>query len=87
VAVDSTGVGWGLGWGLERTPGGTAIWHWGDNSGYKNYAYLELASGNGIVVFTNSDAGMTIMPEIVRLALGYEPLGFRWLDYPRYGEP
>jgi CubicO group peptidase (beta-lactamase class C family) len=85
VDVHPTAVGWGLGWGIETTAAGPAIWHWGDNPGFKHYAYLALASGNGIVVFTNADGGMAIMPEIVTLALGAEPLGLGWLDYPRYG--
>lgn len=30
-------IGWGLGWGLERTAGHEYLWQWGDNGGYKNF--------------------------------------------------
>jgi CubicO group peptidase (beta-lactamase class C family) len=86
VNVDSAGLGWGLGWGLESTPGGPAVWHWGDNPGFKHFAYLEMVTGNGVVAFTNTDAGMAVMPELAMLALGIEPRGLGWLDYPRYDE-
>jgi CubicO group peptidase (beta-lactamase class C family) len=85
VELDAPGLGWGLGWGLESTVGGVAIWHWGDSRGFKHYAYLDLATGDGIVVFTNADTGMAIVPELATLALGEEPRSLAWLGYPRFG--
>ena len=47
---------WGLGWGLvKRSP--DVFWHWGDNTGYKNLTVTDRATGDGLVLFTNSDTG------------------------------
>lgn len=29
-------LAWGLGWGIELTNAGRAVWQWGDDPGYKN---------------------------------------------------
>jgi CubicO group peptidase (beta-lactamase class C family) len=85
VRLDEPGLGWGLGWGVESTAEGAAIWHWGDNRGFKHYAYLDLATGDGIVIFTNAEPGMAIVPELATHAMGVEPRGLAWLGYPRFG--
>jgi CubicO group peptidase (beta-lactamase class C family) len=63
------GLRWGLGWGVEETPQGTNLWHWGRNPGYCSLAMASLQSGNGIVVFTNDDGGMPVAKELVQAAL------------------
>ena len=54
------GVDWGLGWGLERSPGETYLWHWGNNSGYRAFVMAAPRSGVGFVMLTNSDKGLAL---------------------------
>jgi CubicO group peptidase (beta-lactamase class C family) len=77
-------VAWGLGWGLEETPEGRAIWHWGDNSGYKNFTVAYPDSQRGIVILTNGNGGSRIWRPLVRLVLGGTHPAFAWLA-ARYG--
>jgi len=84
----STQIGWGLGWGIEETEDGTAIWHWGDNgSGFHCYVVGYPRQRLGVVVFTNSLGGHGIIPEIVSAAIGGRHPAFAWLDYERYDSP
>lgn len=61
VAVEpQLGITWGLGWGLADHAGDRFIWHWGNNPGYKSFAMASVKTGNGFVVFTNSDNGIAL---------------------------
>jgi CubicO group peptidase (beta-lactamase class C family) len=48
---------WGLGWGIERTSAGDAIWHWGDNGVFKCMVLAYPKRKFGVVTFANSDNG------------------------------
>lgn len=63
------GLKWGLGWGVEESPQGPHLWHWGNNPGYRCLAMASLQSRDGIAVFTNSDAGMPVAKALVRAGL------------------
>jgi CubicO group peptidase (beta-lactamase class C family) len=65
VRIDD-GLGWGIGWGIEDTPGGRAVWQWGNDPGYKNFVIGRPADGAGAVVFTNGDRGASVYAEVVR---------------------
>ncbi|HKF44083.1 MAG TPA: serine hydrolase [Thermoanaerobaculia bacterium] len=82
-------IGWGLGWGLEETEDGTAIWHWGDNggSGFHCYVVGYPKRRLGVVVFTNSVGGHGIIPDIVTAAIGGRHPAIAWLDYERWDSP
>ncbi len=59
------GVSWGLGFGLvDEAP--NVCWHWGDNGGFKNFSIWDKATGNGVVIFTNSDRGMDLYMELLK---------------------
>ena len=84
----STSLSWGLGWGIERTRQGEAFWHWGENRGeFHTFAMAYPKEKTGIVVFTNSGNGHSIMPMIVAEALGGEHPAFAWMNYDRYDSP
>ena len=76
----SSTISWGLGFGLQKTQQGSAFWHWGDNPGFKNF-FIGFQNGNAIVIFTNSDNGMKIIPEIIHQITGYNQPVFNWLNY------
>jgi CubicO group peptidase (beta-lactamase class C family) len=70
VDVDpALGLRWGLGWGLEEAPDGTRFWQWGNNPGYRAFVVAVPGSGDGVVILTNSDNGMKLVPPLVRAAL------------------
>src|SRR5262249_62162734 len=50
----SSEIAWGLGWGLQITGEGTALWHWGDNGDSKAYVVAFTRQKLGVVVFTSS---------------------------------
>ena len=53
-------MNWGLGWGLEQDKDDVFIWHWGNNSGYRAFVIASPRSGDGVVMFTNSDSGLAL---------------------------
>jgi CubicO group peptidase (beta-lactamase class C family) len=77
-------ISWGLGWGLQATSDGPAFWHWGDNGNTKAYVVAFQRQGLGVVVFTNSANGLSIMPEIVAEAVGGKHPALAWLKYESY---
>lgn len=83
----SPALTWGLGWGLERTARGAAFFHWGENNAeFQNFA-LGYGDGDGVVVFTNSGNGFSIMPEVVAAVLPGEHPAFAWMGYESYRSP
>jgi len=86
--VDVTeGVSWGLGIGLQGVGDSLAIWHWGDNTGYKDFAILFVHSGDGLVYLSNSDQGMSVVHAILVDAFGGEQAAESYLDYEWFDAP
>ena len=63
-------IDWGLGVGIQSANGRTFVWHWGDNPGFKAFFMLDPASGESIVLFTNSENGLESYREVLELFLG-----------------
>ena len=80
-------VGWGLGWGVQRTKDGPSIWHWGDNGDTKAYVVGYPFAGHGVVFFTNSANGLSIAREIVAEAVGGAQPALAWLNYEPWNSP
>jgi CubicO group peptidase (beta-lactamase class C family) len=87
VMKPSTTLAWGLGVGLEHTARGDGFWHWGDNPGFKNFVIAFPRQKSGIVILTNSDNGLGIIPEIVKETLGGNSPTFAWLSVEEYNSP
>ena len=83
----SESLAWGLGVGLQHSAQGDAFWHWGDNSGFKDFVIAFPEQRAGVVIFTNSDYGPGIIPEIVKAALGGDQPAFAWLNFEPYNSP
>lgn len=61
VAVDpALGLAWGCGWGIESAAGGPYLWQWGNNPGFRAFAMVSASSGDGFVLFTNSERGLAL---------------------------
>jgi CubicO group peptidase (beta-lactamase class C family) len=72
-------VAWGLGWGLEPDTG--SFFHWGNNEGFKAFVAGSRADRSAVVVFTNGDNGMTIMPDVIGQLMPGDHPAFKWLDH------
>jgi len=57
-------LSWGLGWGLERNRGEVFLWHWGNNPGYRAFVMASPRTGDGFVMFTNSETGLALAQPI-----------------------
>jgi CubicO group peptidase (beta-lactamase class C family) len=78
---------WGLGWGLEKTEQGESFWHWGDSGQSRNYISANLSSKNAVILFTNSENGLSFVKEILDDGIGGSHQGPLYLDYERYDAP
>ncbi len=58
-------TGFGLGWQLLGFPHGTTMLHTGKDAGAFTFAAIDRASGDGIVILTNSDNGWRIILPIL----------------------
>jgi CubicO group peptidase (beta-lactamase class C family) len=81
VAPVSTSVFWGLGVGLEKTSAGLAFWHWGDNGTFKAYMIGFPEHKSGLVMFTNSENGLSLADAVVKAALGSDQPSLQWLNH------
>ena len=57
-----------------------AFFHWGDNSGYKNYVIGYPDSGRALVYFANSDEGLSIADLVATAFLPDSNDAIQWLD-------
>lgn len=87
TAKPLTDVAWGLGWGIQQTSDGASFWHWGDNGDAKAFIVANESQKLGVVVFANSANGLSIMREIVAIAVGGTQPGLNWLNYESYNSP
>lgn len=78
---------WGLGWGIEQTPTAKYLCHWGDNPSYKAFVSVDLNHRRAVVVFTNSQNGLSIATKLVSDALGGDHPAFHWIHYDAYDSP
>jgi CubicO group peptidase (beta-lactamase class C family) len=83
----SPSVSWGFGIGLQQTKDGLSFWHWGDNGDVHCYVVGYPQQKSGMVVFTNSGNGHSIIPEILRETLGGEQPAVAWIGYEAYNSP
>ncbi len=73
-------LAWGLGWGLEEETGGWSVWHWGDNGPVKAFVMASPSEKSGLVVFLNSQNGLSMVPALIREARGRPSAALSWLD-------
>ena len=87
VLSDWNGLSWGLGWGIQETKKGKAVWQWGDNGTYKAFTMTYLNTKKGIVYLTNSENGLRIVPEVVQYIFNDECPAFEMMDYSTEDKP
>jgi CubicO group peptidase (beta-lactamase class C family) len=77
----SASVFWGLGVGLEKASSGLGFWHWGDNGAFKAYMVGFPEHKSGLVMFTNSENGLSIAEAVVKAALASDEPALHWLNH------
>jgi CubicO group peptidase (beta-lactamase class C family) len=81
----SPSISWGLGWGLQHTDEGDAFWHWGDsNNDVQCYIVAFPKQKLGLMVFTNSGNGHSIIPAIIKETIGGQQPAIAWIGYEPY---
>jgi CubicO group peptidase (beta-lactamase class C family) len=65
VAIDERDS-WGLGIGIQTDSSGTSLWQWGDNPGFQSLLVVYPARLQGVVVMTNSWAGLYLAREFAK---------------------
>lgn len=83
----SKGLAWALGWGIERAGARSFFWHWGDNVASRGFAIGCRETGDGVVVLTNSENGLSVVEPIVASVLGGTDPAFAWLEVEPYDSP
>lgn len=72
------GLSWGRGWGIETAAGGPYLWQWGNKPGFRAFAMVSVASGNGFVLLTNSERGMPLAAPLARATVPADHGVFRF---------
>lgn len=83
----SQSLSWGLGWGLQKTTDGDSFWHWGDNGDTKAYVVGFNKDKSGVVIFSNSANGLSIVDEILSQIIGSKQPALVWLNVEPYNSP
>lgn len=78
-------LAWGLGIGLEETPGARYCWHWGDQGDSKALFVANIDTRDAVLYFTNSANGLAIAGDMMGLALeGKQRDILAWVAYGEF---
>ncbi len=77
-------MGWGLGVGLNFVNKDTYVWHWGDNKIFKSFFIFVAKTGDGFVYFSNSENGLSVVKQFIKLVLGNEEIMSTWNKYEQF---
>lgn len=87
ASEENAGMFWGLGLGLQKTTDDIYFWHWGDNYIFKAYTVISKSKKTGIIYFTNSFNGLSIIRKMVEITMnGTFPVNTE-MKYPEYDGP
>ena len=78
---------WGLGWGLSIVDNQEYMWHWGDNGQFRAFVVANRDKDRGVVYFSNSTHGLSIVNEVLALFDLDATPATKWLDYWNYDDP
>jgi CubicO group peptidase (beta-lactamase class C family) len=84
---EAWGISWGLGWGLEESNAGHYFWHWGDNEAFRCFVIASREKQEGVVYFTNTQDGLSIVSALVTAILGGKHPSLDWICYDQYDSP
>ena len=78
---------WGLGWGLAEVDDQEYLWHWGDNGSFRAFVAASRAKDLGVVYFTNSNHGLSIVDDVLALFEMDATPATGYLNYWSYDDP
>ena len=58
-------LSWALGFGVEHTSDGNAVWHWGADDGAATFFVLDAEQRVGVVALTNGGNGREVYKRLV----------------------
>lgn len=72
----NSAVSWGLGWGLQQDAWGDALWHFGSNGTFRNFALIDVKRNRAVVVLTNSANGRKLYPKVIEAVTKHDHPAF-----------
>jgi CubicO group peptidase (beta-lactamase class C family) len=81
---DKLELGYGLGWGVLKTPHGVGAFKEGHGDGFEHYSIVFPASGLGVLIMSNSANAESIFRELLELTLADTYTPWEWQDYVPY---
>jgi serine-type D-Ala-D-Ala carboxypeptidase/endopeptidase len=81
---DRLELGYGLGWGVLRTPHGVGAFKEGHGDGFEHYSIVFPASGMGVLIMSNSANAESIFKELLELTLADTYTPWEWQEYVPY---
>ncbi len=73
-------IRWNKGLGVEQTSYGRANFQWGDNGTFKAFLITYPEKKEGLVYFTNSENGLDIARDILKLFFNSDQPALNWLE-------
>jgi D-alanyl-D-alanine-carboxypeptidase/D-alanyl-D-alanine-endopeptidase len=86
TANDGIDLGYGLGWGLLKSPYGAGAFKEGHGDGFQHYSIIFPQAGIGIIIMSNSDNAESIFKELLETAIGDVYTPWFWEDYIPYDQ-
>jgi tetratricopeptide (TPR) repeat protein len=80
-------IRWNRGLGLEQTKDGKANFQWGDNGTFKAFLIFYPEKKEGVVYFANSENGLDITRDILKLFFNSDQPALDWLELDSANAP
>ena len=84
TANDAIALGYGLGWGLLKSPYGVGAFKEGHGDGFQHYNIIFPKTGMGILIMTNSDNGESIFKDLLEFLIRDVYTPWYWQNYFPY---
>ncbi len=80
-------LGYGLGWGLLKTPYGFGAFKEGHSEGFQHYSILFPETGIGVIIMSNSDNAEGIFKDLLEYTIADKYTPREWENYiPRHSD-
>lgn len=77
-------LGYGLGWGLLKSPYGFGAFKEGHDDGFQHYSIIFPEKGIGIILMSNSENAESIFKEVLEISIGDIYTPWEWENYIPY---
>jgi CubicO group peptidase (beta-lactamase class C family) len=81
---DGIALGYGLGWGVLKSPYGVGAFKEGHGEGFEHYSIVFPDRGIGVLIMSNSANGESIFKELLELTIADTFTPWQWQDYVPY---